>query len=59
MSPLSQSPLGQPLVPRNRKGRELVVGPKTFSNRQPHHPKLSEEAGREGHPAEGGEREKR
>ncbi len=49
VSPLSKSPLGQPLVPRNEKGRELVVGLKTFPNRQPRHPKLLEEAGQQGH----------
>jgi hypothetical protein len=30
LSPLSESPLGQPLVPRDDKGRELVVGQKLF-----------------------------
>ncbi len=34
------------------------MGPKTFPNRQPRHPKLPEETGQQGHSAEGGEREK-
>ncbi len=48
-SPLSQSLLGRPLDPRNEKGRELVLGLKTFPNQEPRHPKLPEEAGRQGH----------
>jgi hypothetical protein len=30
MNPLSESPLGQPLVRRDDKGRELIVGLKLF-----------------------------
>ncbi len=45
-------------VPGNKKGRGLVVGLKTFPNQQPQHPKLPEEAGRQGCTVEGGEREK-
>ncbi len=35
VSPLSESPLGQPLVPGNDKGRELVVGLKLFLTDNP------------------------
>jgi hypothetical protein len=35
LSPLSQSPLEQPLVPRNDKCRELVVGLKIFLTDNP------------------------
>jgi hypothetical protein len=35
VSPLSESPLGQPLVPRDDKDRELIVGLKLFLTNNP------------------------
>jgi hypothetical protein len=41
-------PTGTTLVPRNRKGKELVVGPKTVPNQQPCQPKASGLGSRKG-----------
>ncbi len=58
VSPLSQSPLGQPLVPRSEWGKGLVVGLKNFfSYLTTSSSKPSRGTRAISHPDEGGERE--